>query len=96
MFLSEHDGVTAIDLVGQLGFHKSTVHRRLNDLQSAGLARSEGRPMRWFFVDRDLGEVAVQLGVDGAEDRQRLRHETERASYYYAKVLGAQRKVQHR
>ena len=91
LFLRDHDGMEAIEIRDRIGVSKSTVHRRLNDLKRVGLARSSGHPMKWFFVDRDLNEVATELGIDGAESRQRLRHQKDREGYYYARKVNEER-----
>jgi hypothetical protein len=62
------------------GRHPQTVRKGLKMMATVGMvATPDGR--RWVRLIRDLEEVAIQLGTDGAGDRQRERHWAERVAF---------------
>ncbi len=68
-------------LVESTGLHRSTVVRNLKRLCSLGLVDEDTNGRFTVNTSADFDEVAQQLGNSGAGERQRERHERERADF---------------
>jgi predicted transcriptional regulator len=77
--LRTDEPITAVELTDIVDVHKSTTHRCLRKLREVGMAARTRDG--WVRVERDLDEVAVELGVDGKTDQQRWVHELERDNW---------------
>jgi DNA-binding transcriptional ArsR family regulator len=72
-------GATAGELAVATGKGIRTVRRALKKLAAVGLAESDAsHPARWHRGDRDLEDVASELGCAAAAARRRARHQDER------------------
>lgn len=78
--LRASDRMTSRDLAAATGLHCSTVRRRLRQLEAVQLAVCLGDG-EWAGVERDLAEVAAEVGTSGAAERRRTRHRLDRLGY---------------
>ena len=75
-------------ITDSVGCHSKTTSRRLKEMEGLGLAEQNGEG-RWKRGQRDLDEVAEELGADRRSWEQKREHELERAGfeeYLYANL----------
>jgi hypothetical protein len=77
-------GISADTLRSQLRINSRTLRRVLLRLHKYGLAEIDGSG-RWRALERDLDEVAEEVGRDGVGERQREFHRAERLLYRVAR-----------
>ena len=80
LILKEPDQSTT-EIAIRFGFDRSTALRNLKRLEEYRLSARVGYPPRWSGLDRDLLEVAIELGTAGATEAACQRHNQERRNY---------------
>lgn len=77
--LTADRGSTVKELSDALAPSEATIRRQLKRLEEVGLARQSDR--YWFRLERDLDDVARDLGTLGTGERHVLRNQLQREGY---------------
>lgn len=74
------DGRPASSLAARRGVGVHAIRKQLNKLRDVGLAGRDPSG-RWHRTERNLDDVARELGVYGRGETRKLRHQRERAAF---------------
>lgn len=81
LILSE-TGLKTSEVAARLDFDRGTARRHLNRLKDHDMCSKAGHPAQWSGRERDLYEVALELGTAAYSEIARQRHATQRKGYH--------------